>query len=202
MENNLKDETKSILHRITSPWFFTFIPWWVVFNYDFLLIVFGKIQVVYAINHHYCMVGSIRYTIAGCIPQISVGFWHWVFYTPWVTKLALPMIATIFSMTVVAFGIRYIEEVYHSIIAKDWIWKKKLKYRTKKLYNEEQDFYINRQHYDLRQYEDTSLEDIDRKLSQILLGHNPEIRHLLVARYKKRIEKIINTKNENPSNSN
>jgi hypothetical protein len=123
MEKKFSEVGTNILQRITSPWFFTFIPWWVVFNYDFLLIMLGKIQVVYAINQHYCTVGSTRYTIAGCIPQISIGFWHWVFYTPWVTKLALPIITTIFSMTAVACGIAKLADIYESIIAHDFLWR-------------------------------------------------------------------------------
>ncbi len=123
MENNLKNEAKSVLHRITSPWFFTFIPWWVVFNYDFLLRIFGKFETVDKINHHYCMADSIRYTIAGCIPQMSVGFWHWAFYTPWVTKLAFPILATVFSMTVVAWFISLITDLHHKISNKQYRYK-------------------------------------------------------------------------------
>jgi len=136
MEKKFSEAGTGILQRITSPWFFTFIPWWVVFNYDFLLIVFGKIQVIYVINHHYCMTGSTRYTIAGCIPQISVGFWHWVFYTPWVTKLVLPIIATVFSMTVLAWCIGWISIVGESLVAQDFMWKKQKLYSLRKMYQD------------------------------------------------------------------
>ena len=201
MENNLKDEAKSILHRITSPWFFTFIPWWVVFNYDFLLIVLGKIQVVYAINHHYCMAGSIRYTIAGCVPQISIGFWHWVFYTPWVTKLAFPILATVFSMTLFVWFIRFVQNIYDSITLQDILWNKRLKNEKIKFYSNEYSFYVSRKQHNNTAYEDTNLEDINKMIHNKAM-EDTDLRHLLIARYKKSIETIINTKNENPSNSN
>ena len=53
MEKKFNEIGTNILHRITSPWFFTFIPWWVVFNYDFLLCVFGKFDTVDKINKYY-----------------------------------------------------------------------------------------------------------------------------------------------------
>ena len=125
MEKKFSEVGTNILQRITSPWFFTFIPWWVVFNYDFLLIMLGKIQVVYAINHHYCMIVSIRYTIAGCIPQISTGFWRWAFYTPWVTKLALPILATIFSMTIFSYVVSWIIDIHNTIMQRKTIRARK-----------------------------------------------------------------------------
>jgi hypothetical protein len=126
-----KELKEKAFQRMTSPWFFTFIPWWVVFNYDFLLRIFGKFDTVDKINQYYCEAEKIRYTLAGCISPNGTGwaydFWHWVFYTPISVKILLPVLATVFSMTVIACGISYIQDKYNSIMEKDYFWKKREK---------------------------------------------------------------------------
>jgi len=119
---------EGILQRITSPWFFTFIPWWAVFNYDFLILVFGKVETLNAVRTYYkCSGLNKRLSIFGCIDFYE--WWNNQFF--W--KLLFPVVATVVSMLAFAYGISWVQDKYNSIMEKDFWWKKRLRSKLMKL---------------------------------------------------------------------
>jgi hypothetical protein len=105
MEKKFNEIGTNILQRITSPWFFTFIPWWIVFNYDFLLRVFGKFGTVNNINKYYCGAENFKYSILGCVKLNQEG-WLKLWYSPleWTMNNLpiLPKFIIPFGLTVVS----------------------------------------------------------------------------------------------------
>ncbi|MFT4967096.1 MAG: hypothetical protein ACI9CD_000091 [Candidatus Deianiraeaceae bacterium] len=121
--SNTKETTQNILQRLTSPWFFTFIPWWVVFNYDFILLVIAGKEKVEEIKKFYGCEG-FRYTIFGCADE---NYW---FHYPLVWKFLLPFVFTLISLTLVNRFIRWVENIYESIQQKDLVEKHKQEIKT------------------------------------------------------------------------
>jgi membrane protein insertase Oxa1/YidC/SpoIIIJ len=182
MENNLKDEAKNILHRITSPWFFTFIPWWVVFNYDFLLRVFGKFDTVDKINEHYCGAENFKYSIFGCVKLNQEG-WLKLWYSPleWTMnnlpifpKFIIPFGLTVISLKFVSKLIIKQENNYYantSISLPLLVNKYKTLEETSKNYKDE--------------YKKIQQDMIDKEMEKLYYKHNLEMEYI-----KKQIEDL------------
>lgn len=129
MSQEMSETTKGILQRITSPWFFTFIPWWVVFNYDFLLFATGNGDIVREMASHYCtkeLYSTLEhFTIFGCAKPHNT-FWWLLWF-----RFLLPILATVFSMIVFSHFIGFVQDIYNSSIKKDWLYIKIIKHYKK-----------------------------------------------------------------------
>jgi hypothetical protein len=125
----MEQETKSILQRITSPWFFTFIPWWVVFNYDFLLIVFGAEANLAEVSAHYCNSGNEVPTIFGCMAIKGDGILHWLGWK----KFVIPVVLTFFGLVIFYPMIKIIEDFYNAVSIGDTMLHARLRKEKQKM---------------------------------------------------------------------
>lgn len=105
-----KELKEKAFQRMTSPWFFTFIPWWVVFNYDFLLFATGNGDIVREMASHYCtkeLYSTLEhFTIFGCAKPHTT-FWWLLWF-----RFLLPILATVVSMTAITKMISYFNEKF------------------------------------------------------------------------------------------
>jgi hypothetical protein len=136
-----KEMKEGILQRMTSPWFFTFLPWWVVFNYDFLLFAIGSGDIVRDMASHYCtkdLYSTLEhFTIFGCAqPHTTFGSLLWF-------RFLLPILATVVSMTIIAWFISWITDLYHKMSHKEYRYEWYCKYIDKKYWKNSKDVYGN-----------------------------------------------------------
>jgi len=112
----LAKEIKAVLYdRVSNPFFGYFVAWWLVFNFDFLLIVTGKTATLEHLKTYFAYesCGGYKFISLLCsfdwIKQYSTGFWYLVAY-----RLILPTLFTFIT-------IRWILPLINLLIYKHYV---------------------------------------------------------------------------------
>jgi hypothetical protein len=93
----------------SKSWYFTFIAWWCVFNWDFILLFLGNFDRLQEINQYYC--GLAKLTLFSCEYPIESAKWEFFYkfyHYPLISKLLLPILLTVFSLLGFERGIQWV----------------------------------------------------------------------------------------------
>jgi len=109
---NWIESTLEAIGKSSKSWYFTFIAWWVVFNWDFILLFLGHLDRLQEINQYYCGIPQIhnRLSLFGCG---NIESWHQI---TWVKKLLLPIGMTVVSLTLFEWFIQWVLHLQEKLL--------------------------------------------------------------------------------------
>ena len=151
--NQMKEDIKKPLHiwseKLKSPFWLTYILWWVVFNYDFLLILFGFQQKLIDIKTYY--------HYPKCGESFCPSFLYYFLQNNWASGLSFLLydIVLPFSLTALMLWLVYphmihkLEEVYYGNLDRTLKKRKDIQEFHKKL--EQDQKILEQKYYELEQ---------------------------------------------------
>lgn len=89
-----------------------FIAWWLVFNYDFVLIYFGGHNNLIHLKEYYNCPIETKLSLFGCFGSVQIWWWSLLW------KIFIPLTATLFMMFFISRLIRWLNEEYQKEIQK------------------------------------------------------------------------------------